>query len=162
MLKIEALKGIHTCAACRPLSEVQRLRFVAKEPGCIQITPEDFRLDFAQTRDSPFNQTAISVLAKDLHEKITRDHWYRVEYNDPHPLDPQLVTVEYLEYILYHHLKHVKEVWTVGEDPERISSHQQAAARGQRKQTVSTSLCRVMTITVLRHWGSCTKCAWMS
>lgn len=136
LLKISSLERIGT--GCPKLDDRQRLRFVAQEAGCIQITPEHFRLDLEDSRDSPFNQTAISVFARDLHEKIAKGHWYSLTtYFDP--LAPELVTVEYLEYSLYHHLKHVKDVYkqlVLRPNPEKMRENRKGASRKQRKQTV--------------------------
>lgn len=126
-----------------PLTEAQRLMFASRQEGCIKITPNNFRFDFEQSRDNAFNQTAISVFAGDLHDKLAVEHWYRLTYEDPHPLAEVLMTVDYLEYTLYHHLKHAKEVYNQTGQLTRTQrlARLKAASRKQRKQTVRSGPC---------------------
>lgn len=131
-----------------PVTERERLLFVGRREGCIHITSSNFRLDLDQTRDSVFNQTAVSVFSKDLHEKITKSHWYTTSFEDPIPLAPELVTVSYLEFLFYHHLKYIKDVYNRASRPDHVRQdrNHRTGARKQRKQTVSTrtfaSYCR--------------------
>lgn len=137
MLGIGSLDQIRSC--CIPLTEHERLTFVARKQGAIVITPEQFRVDLQQPRDSEFNATAISVFASDLHAKVTKHGWYSLTYDGPRPLAPELITIDYLEYTLYHHLKHVREVYKQIKTltPVRKDERRKLAARKQRKQTVT-------------------------
>lgn len=136
---IEDLQDIHRVYI--PLSEQDRSAFVPRRGGVIPnpITADNFRVDLDQARDSEFNMQAILVFARDLHRKIKDEHWYSLTYDGPQPLDPLLVSTGYLEYTFFHHLKHVKEVYRQSTilQPAKRAARSKAAARSQRKQTVS-------------------------
>lgn len=53
-----------------PLTKSEINAFERGDDGCIEISIAKFRLDFKQDRDSAFNKTAVTILAKDLIDRV--------------------------------------------------------------------------------------------
>lgn len=116
-----------------PLTKSEINAFERGDDGCIEISIAKFRLDFKQDRDSAFNKTAVTILAKDLIDRVKIDNWY------PTPPIPDKYLVQgYVEMLFYNHFKYVATRMRQYDEasPER-NARLKENARSARKTRVS-------------------------
>jgi hypothetical protein len=89
-----------------PLTDQELLDYNTRTLNCIQITPENFRLDMSRALGCPFNVEAIEVFTMDFLEKIQKDGWYR-SYSIP----AECLTVKEVSETIHQHLKHVFKIY---------------------------------------------------
>ncbi|KIJ59344.1 hypothetical protein HYDPIDRAFT_170843 [Hydnomerulius pinastri MD-312] len=101
LLKIKGLKYIAD-AKC-VITDNENNTFDKEAPGCISITPADFRIDLSQVHSTPFNCEAIQVFSRDFLDKVTRDSWY----SKP-PIPQRYCNIEVIVDCFHDHLKYIK------------------------------------------------------
>jgi hypothetical protein len=119
-----------------PLTTTEIKSYNRGKDDRIVISKEQFRIDFVQPRNSPFNLEAIRIAAEDFLTRVTHDKWYPVPRIPPHYLEQ-----DYVELLMYNHLKYVKskysEVKNASQDEKE--SRLKDAARSSRKTRVCLS-----------------------
>lgn len=118
-----------------PLTEDEIKAYERGDDDCITISRQNFRMDFSQSRDAPFNKEAISVAAADLIYRITEEKWYQV------PTIPSKYLVQdYVEFLIRNHVKYVKSKYQLFIQQQSVHDRDKmlkAAARSSRKTRVS-------------------------
>ncbi|KAI6131848.1 hypothetical protein EV401DRAFT_1883845 [Pisolithus croceorrhizus] len=119
-----------------PPSDQENLAFNRHDPGCLKITPSNFRIDLSHSRRTPFNTEAIHVFAKDFKRKVEESKWYSF----PTPPPTHFLQLEYIELSLFLHLHHIKDVYTNSKkSQEHRHARLKSAARSTRKTRLYTS-----------------------
>jgi len=126
-----------------PLTASEIKSYNRGDDNCIVISKDDFRMDFKQSRDSPFNLEAIRIAAEDFIMRVTRDKWY------PVPRIPdRYLEQDYVESLMFNHLKYIKSKYSeVMKASDSDKDRQlQSAARSSRKTRVSVTCGAVFSI----------------
>ncbi|KAH7921122.1 hypothetical protein BV22DRAFT_988912, partial [Leucogyrophana mollusca] len=105
--------------------------FNRRDPGCITITAENFRLDMTRSRTSPFNKQALHVATADFITKVTEAKWYN------YPAIPaKFLDADYVQFTLHGQLLNLKRAYrersTPG-DTAQTSARLASSARSGRK-----------------------------
>ncbi|KAH7908130.1 hypothetical protein BJ138DRAFT_1208160, partial [Hygrophoropsis aurantiaca] len=145
-----------------PPTDEEVQAFNCRDPGCIQISAENFRLDLSRSRNSPFNRQAKHVFAKDFINKVTQEKWYT------HPSIPlRFLTHNFVECTLHSQMSNLKRSYREKVIPigaTRTPIRLQNSARSSRKGRLFTSRMQAMTkdpgliqhIPLMTKLGNCT------
>ncbi|KAJ3511305.1 hypothetical protein NLJ89_g4176 [Agrocybe chaxingu] len=115
----------------QPLSEMEMLAYERRQPGCIQITPENWRYDLSRRRDDPFNLDAQYVFSQSFLRAL-QDHEYIYPNSIPETFwDRNYIYDTFHEQLKYLHAKYHELADRTGNKTHR---RQKKNARAQRKQ----------------------------
>jgi len=74
LLNIEDYKYLRNAKCTLLQEEVEE--YEQECPGCLEITPTNFRIDCLHHRNSRFNRNAATVFAEDFLDKVVNHSWY--------------------------------------------------------------------------------------
>lgn len=113
-----------------PPSDDDLKAFKEQAPHSIDITPQNFRLDLHQSRQSLFNWCAKEVFAHDFIRRVTQDKWYSFP-----PIPEKYLVTNYVEYTFHGQIKHLMRVYKATDATAR-GKHLWLVAIHNRKWTV--------------------------
>jgi len=124
------------------LSEEEAEAYEQNLPNCPMVTPTQFMLDCSHNRDTPFNQSVITVFAEDFLDKVENYFWYSSAKIPQwyHNID----TIEAAFKAHFSYIKtHYREVMVApSKDPiqakQAINLKLQSSSHGSRKARVCT------------------------
>ena len=141
LLKIEDYKYLRNAKCTLLQEEVEE--YEQELPGCLEITPTDFRVDCLRHRNSRFNRDAATVFAEDFLEKVVNHSWYASANIPDRYREHETIRAAFISHLAYVKSRYKELVVAVDEDPvqakKAINAHLQKSSRGSRKVRVSLS-----------------------